>query len=163
MITSAAPRLEDLISVTFEDAVALTHLPKRQIEELVYSGRVRSFRLGKRRYINAQSLRALIDELCDEDARHAGRPVPLHPEPSGRPVGARSPPPAPGRIPPDPLVRIRGPSASPAGAISAEPETPGPAAVDVPQATPTPRRPGRPKGSRDRGPRRVFRPRGRPA
>jgi excisionase family DNA binding protein len=83
----------DLISVTVEDACRLTGFPLRAIRRFISEGRVKSFRLGKRRYIDAASLRQLVDELGALDAHRARRPTPVRRPVFGPGLGLQKPDP----------------------------------------------------------------------
>jgi hypothetical protein len=67
-----------VLSLTIEDSCQVTGFSETQIRGFIRAGRVRSFRLGKRRYIEAASLRRLVEELAikaEADAQ-AARPRP---------------------------------------------------------------------------------------
>jgi hypothetical protein len=56
-------QFDNTLSLTIEDACTATGWPESKVREFIRTKRVRSFKLGKRRYIEAASLRALIAEL----------------------------------------------------------------------------------------------------
>jgi hypothetical protein len=71
---NGGPPLAASFSMTIEDACRATGFNETQMRGFVRAGRVRSFRLGKRRYIEAASLRRLVEELvikAEADARAA--------------------------------------------------------------------------------------------
>lgn len=57
-----APPLEDLFSLTIEDTLARTGWNETLLYHLIKSGRPKSYTLGRRRFVDAQSLRELIAE-----------------------------------------------------------------------------------------------------
>jgi hypothetical protein len=68
----------DALSLTVEDSCQVTGFSETQIRGFIRTRRVRSFKLGKRRYIVGASLRRLVEELAikaEADAQ-AARPRP---------------------------------------------------------------------------------------
>jgi hypothetical protein len=86
---NGGPSLEELISLSIEDCVIRTGISEAQIYRLIRGGRLGSFKLGKRRYVKAASLRALLEELTAETEAVArrGAPTPWRRGPGGRWVG----------------------------------------------------------------------------
>jgi hypothetical protein len=56
------PAIEELISLGIEDTAARTGISRAGIYRLLRAGRLQSFTLGTRRFIDGASLRALIAE-----------------------------------------------------------------------------------------------------
>ena len=52
--------LDDLISLSINDANVRTGIPKTTLYDLINAGRLETFILGRRRFIDAASLRKLI-------------------------------------------------------------------------------------------------------
>jgi hypothetical protein len=61
---NGGPPLDDLLSLILEDACTRTGFNETQMRGFIRTRRVRSFKLGKRRYIEAASLRRLVEELA---------------------------------------------------------------------------------------------------
>jgi len=57
---NGGPPLADLISLSINDAAARTGIPKTTLYDLMNAGRLETFVLGRRRFIDAASLRKLI-------------------------------------------------------------------------------------------------------
>jgi excisionase family DNA binding protein len=55
--------LDALTSLTIEDAIKRTGFSRSRIYALIDEDRLRTFKVGKRRFIDAQSLRSLLAEL----------------------------------------------------------------------------------------------------
>src|SRR6516164_7344778 len=64
--------LSALASLTIEEAINRTGFSRSRFYELFASGKLKSFRFGKRRFIDAQSLRDLIAELMAPNATPQG-------------------------------------------------------------------------------------------
>ena len=60
---NGGPALDELLSLSVQDACARTGFSRAQVYRLLAAGRLKSFTLGKRRYVDAVSLRELIAEL----------------------------------------------------------------------------------------------------
>jgi excisionase family DNA binding protein len=66
----AAPLdLNELLSLTIDDCARRTGFSRPLLYRLLAAGKLRSFKMGKRRYIDAGSLRELIAELKSAEAR----------------------------------------------------------------------------------------------
>jgi excisionase family DNA binding protein len=88
-VTTAQAPLAEVFSIGIADAVNRTGISEPQLYRLIRAGRLRSFKLGKRRYIDGASLRELLAELTAETAAEArrGTPTPWRRGPGGRWVG----------------------------------------------------------------------------
>jgi hypothetical protein len=65
--TAELPQFSDRLSLTLENACERTDFNETQMRRFIREKRVRSFKLGKRRYIEVASLRRLIEELTAAD------------------------------------------------------------------------------------------------
>jgi len=59
---TATPSLGEVLSVSVEGAFKLTGFSKPMIYRLLNDGKLRSFKIGKRRFIDARSLREYVAE-----------------------------------------------------------------------------------------------------
>lgn len=55
------PAIDEMLSMTIADASARTSISKPQLYRLIAAGQIETFRLGRRRYVDAGSLRAFLD------------------------------------------------------------------------------------------------------
>jgi hypothetical protein len=73
------PALEEALSYSMDDTRQVTGWTEPQLYDELKTGRVKSYTLGRRRFIEAASLRARIAQLVNEaapirpEARFAGR------------------------------------------------------------------------------------------
>jgi len=93
--TEEIPQLPQMLSLKIEDACACTGFSESRMREFIRTKRVHSFRLGKRRFVEAHSLRALIAALAAE--AEAPRPQPRRGK-RGRWLGSAEQPPAKARV-----------------------------------------------------------------